>query len=98
MFGLGSSPVAVTKPSGVTRSGEVRPDRNILLLESEKLGGEGVSLVLNIPRQEGHQSVWLQCTPYSRKPVHHIPEPDGTLGSVFSHHVQLNLSQDGIVD
>ena len=86
---FGSSSAAITKPSRITRSGEIRPAEYMLLLENEELSGEGASVGLSIPDQESLSVGVVQRTPHER--------PAGTLGIVFPRHVQLNLSQDGIV-
>ena len=96
MLGLGSSPAAVTESSGITRPGEVHSAGDMLLLESKELGGEGTRISLRISYQEGLPVNVLRSIPH-RRPIRSVPQPDSTLGSVFSRRVLLNLSQKGIV-
>ncbi|MPC62563.1 hypothetical protein E2C01_056648 [Portunus trituberculatus] len=49
MFGLSGSPTLVTKPSMVTRSDEVRPAGDVLLLESMELDGEDIASQQGVP-------------------------------------------------
>ncbi|MPC66946.1 hypothetical protein E2C01_061105 [Portunus trituberculatus] len=53
VLGLSNSPALVNKPSRITNSGEVRPARDVLLLEGKEVGGEDTGLFLSIASQQG---------------------------------------------